>query len=181
MSPPPIIFGQNFITGPIELCLEDMQLERTVRRYSAYFRGWCQAFGEHDVVESQGEGIRWLFGEQQIGFILPRELTRKLYREVLGKEHSSPLMDLNPERVRVGRFCQALPEIWQQRGLEAFSQLMQAENDLHLYLTYHFMYPSGTRIVALSQRKPLPIIYKEIRHINITLTLGQRADMSDSG
>ncbi len=67
------------------------------------------------------------------------------------------------------RLLQALPEIWQKQDLKVFTQLMQAESDLHLYLTYHFMYPSGTRIVTLSQRKPLPIIYKEIRPMDIRL------------
>jgi hypothetical protein len=151
--------------------LTDMPLERPVRRYTAYFRGWCQAFGEHDVVAPQDEGVSWLFGDEQIGFILPRELTRTLYREVLGKQLLSPLLDFNPERLRVGRFRQALPDTWQQRGLEVFSTLMRAEKDLHLYLTYHFMYPAGTRIVTLSQRKPLSIIYKEIRPMKITAEL----------
>ena len=146
-----------------------MPIERTVRRYTAYFRGWCQAFGEHDIFVPQDEGISLLFGEEQMGFILPRELTRALYREVLGKQLSSPLLDINPERVQVGKFHQALPEIWKQQGLQVFSRLAQTENDMHLYLTYHFMYPSGTRIVTFSQRKPLSIIYKEIEPMSIRL------------
>jgi hypothetical protein len=146
-----------------------MPIERTVRRYTAYFRGWCQAFGEHDIFAPQDEGISLLFGEEQMGFILPRELTRALYREVLGKQLSSPLLDINPERVQVGKFHQALPEMWKQQGLQVFSRLAQTENDLHLYLTYHFMYPSGTRIVTFSQRKPLTIIYKEIEPMSIRL------------
>ena len=153
--------------------LTSMPIERPVRRYAAYFRGWCQAFGEHDVLATRDEGISWLLGEEQIGFILSRELTRTLYREVLGKQLSSPLLDINPERVRVGLFRQALPETWQQRGQEVLTQLVQSENDLHLYLTYHIMYPSGTRIVTLSQRKPLPVIYKEMRSMDIRLTLHQ--------
>gem|GEM_PF-4641025 len=36
-----------------------MPLERTVRRYTAYFRGWCQAFGEHEFVAPQDEGISY--------------------------------------------------------------------------------------------------------------------------
>jgi hypothetical protein len=147
-----------------------MPVERTVRRYTAYLRGWCQAFGEHDVVVPPGEDITCLFGEKQIGFILSRELTRKLYREVLGKHLSSPLLDIDARGIRVGRFSQALPEIWQQRGLPVLNQLMQAEKDLHLYLTYHLTYPSGTRIITLSQRKPLPIIYKEITPMSMRLT-----------
>ena len=152
--------------------LTGMSLERTVRRYTAYFRGWCQAFGEHNVVTPQDQGISWLFGENQIGFILSRELSRSLYREVLGKQRSSPLLEISAECVRVGRFSQLLPDIWQQQGLKVFTQLMQAESDLRLYLTYHLVYPSGTRIATFSQRKPLPIIYKEIRPMGIRLTKG---------
>ena len=148
-----------------------MPLERTIRRYTAYFRGWCQAFGEHDAVAPPDEDIICLFGEEQIGFILSRELTRTLYREVLGRQVSTPLLDINPERVRVGQFRQVLPKIWRQRGLPVLTQLMRAGSDPHLYLTYHLTYPSGTRIVTLSHRKPLPIIYKEIKPMDIRLTL----------
>jgi hypothetical protein len=150
-----------------------MPLERTVRCYTAYFRGWCQAFGEYDVVTPPDESVSWLFGENQIGLILSGELTRKLYREVLGKQRSRPLLDINAERVRVGGFRQALPDIWQEQGLTAFTRLMQAECDLHLYLTYHLTYPSGTRILTFSEHKPLPIIYKEIRPMAIRLTPGR--------
>jgi len=149
--------------------LTSMPLERTVRRYTAYFRGWCQAFGEHELVAPQEEAINWLLGDQQIGFILSGELTRSLYREVLGKQRSSPLLDVSAEGVRVGGFRQVLPDIWRDQGLKMFTQLMQAESDLHLYLTYHLVYPTGTRIVTLSTRKPLPIIYKEISPMDIKL------------
>lgn len=149
--------------------LTGMPLERKVRRYTAYFRGWCQAFGEHDLVAPQDEGINWLLGKKQIGLILPGALTRSLYREVLGKQRPSPLLDINAERVQVGGFRQVLPQIWREQGLKVFTELMQADKDLHLYLTYHFVYPSGTRIVTLSQRKPLSIIYKEVKPMDIRL------------
>ena len=32
-------------------------VERNVKRYSAYFRGWCQAFGEHDSYGDHDRGI----------------------------------------------------------------------------------------------------------------------------
>jgi hypothetical protein len=148
-----------------------MPLERTVRRYTAYLRGWCQAFGEHDTIVPPAEGISCLFGDRQIGFILSRELTRKLYHEVLGGHLSSPVLEMDAHCLRIGGFCQALPETWEQRGLPLLSQLMQGEKDVHLYLTYHLTYPSGTRIITFSQRKPLPIIYKEITPMEVRLTL----------
>jgi len=147
-----------------------MPLERTLRRYTAYLKGWCQAFGEHDTVAPLAERISCLVGDKQIGFILSRELTRELYYEVLGGRLSMPVLDMDARSMRIGGFCQALPEIWEQQGLPVLTQLMQGENDLHLYLTYHLTYPSGTRIITISQRKPLPIIYKEISPMEIRLS-----------
>jgi len=37
-----------------------MMLERELKRYAAYFRGWCQAFGEHESIHSEESGISWL-------------------------------------------------------------------------------------------------------------------------
>jgi hypothetical protein len=47
---------------------------------------------------------------------------------------------------------------------------------LHLYLTYHFLYRSGTRIVTLSRKQPLAIIYKQISPMQIELNLRVRSD-----
>ena len=57
----------------------------TLQRYAAYFRGWCQPFGEHDSIPNEDTDTCWLLGEHQAGFVLRPQLTRSLYREVLKK------------------------------------------------------------------------------------------------
>jgi len=48
-----------------------MMTEYVLKRYAAYYRGWCQAFGEHESVPGEDTGISWLFGENQIGKSAP--------------------------------------------------------------------------------------------------------------
>jgi hypothetical protein len=53
-----------------------MFADRIIRRYAAFFRGWAQAFGEHEKIESPSQGLRWLVGEEQIGLILVPAIKR---------------------------------------------------------------------------------------------------------
>jgi len=147
-------------------------LEREVKRYAAYFRGWCQAFGEHRLEPSGDDAVSWLIAEQQLGIILSRPLTRALYREALGQRRQPPLLSISPRQLQVGAFCYRFRKPLEPSVLEALTQLLQGPQTLHLYLTYHFMYPSGTRIITLSHNKPLHIIYKEIGSMRIGLLAG---------
>lgn len=40
---------------------------------------------------------------------------------------------------------------------------------VHMYLTSHVYYPTGTRIITFSTRKPMAILYKEIGPLHIML------------
>ncbi len=148
-------------------------LEREVKRYAAYFRGWCQAFGEHDAQPPGDDAISWLVGERQIGLILPRPLTRALYREALRHQREPPLMTIGPQCLQVGAFHYRFKVPPATRALSTLKEMLQAPQSLHLYLSYHFMYPSGTRIITLSHSKPLHIIYKEIGAMRIRLLPGR--------
>jgi hypothetical protein len=75
-----------------------------VQRYSAYFKGWCQAFGEHDNLPPEKPGINWLLAENQIGLISPAELIKALYRKVLGRQREPPKLTIGQDCVRVGEF-----------------------------------------------------------------------------
>lgn len=113
-----------------------MMHEYELQRYAAYFRGWCQTFGEHDSIPNENTGICWLLSEHQAGFVLQPQLARSLYREVLRKNYTPVLENCsNP--------C--------------------------LFMTSHFTYGTGTRILTLSNKKPLSIIYKKIGCIRIWL------------
>jgi len=47
--------------------------------------------------------------------------------------------------------------------------MFTSAKDLHLYLTYHFMYQRGTRIITFSNEQPWPLIYKEIEPMQVQL------------
>ena len=143
--------------------------ERAVKRYAAYFRGWCQAFGEHEAEAADDDAISWLVAERQVGIILPRPVTRALYREALRGQRAPPLLTISSRYLQVGAFHYPFRKPLETHIRDALWDILLTSHDLHLYLTYHFMYPSGTRIITLSRDKPLHIIYKEIGLMRIGL------------
>ncbi len=143
-------------------------LEREVKRYAAYFRGWCQAFGEHESLADHDREVFWLVSPDQAGFVLPRSYLRQLYREILLHEHAPPLT-FHADRVAVGDFELELARQHETRILDSIAGLLEAGRALHVYLTSHFMYGTNARIITLSAKKPLLIIYKEIGTIRIRL------------
>jgi hypothetical protein len=58
-------------------------VERELIRYAAYFKGWCQAFGEHQGMRCTESGIDWLLADHQLGLVLPSDMVKSLHREVL--------------------------------------------------------------------------------------------------
>jgi len=146
-----------------------MTSEHLIHRYAAYFKGWCQAFGEHEAQFTEDEAISWLYGDNRIGLILPPELGKPLYREVLGKNHETPVLSLSQDSVSVGNFQHTFTQPHDQAGLSKLIQMMATRKELHLYLTYHFMYQRGTRIITFSAEQPWPLIYKEIKPMQVQL------------
>ncbi len=147
-----------------------MSSERIIRRYSAYFPGWAQAFGTHDKGGDEQRNLRWLFGEDQVGLILTHEVKRFLYPRFLGDRAShAPTLELTDGLLRIEsaeiRFDES-----HGRPVEALLELVQGPGELHLYQTYHLIYPSGTRIITLSRRAPLPILYREISQVSLQLS-----------
>ena len=143
-------------------------LEQDVKRYAAYFRGWCQAFGEHESLADHDRDVFWLVTQEAAGFVLPRDYQRQLYREVL-LHRSAPPLTFHSDRVQVGNFALELARQHETRILGSIDELLSCGHDLHVYLTSHFMYGTHARIITLSIRKPLLIIYKEIGTIRIGL------------
>lgn len=142
----------------------------TIHRYAAYFKGWCQAFGEHEAQLTKDESIAWLYGDNQVGLILPQELGKQLQREVLGKKnHKQPLLILSQDCVCVGDFQHSFADPHDLTGLGKLIQILRSGEELHLFLTYHFMYQRGTRIITFSTEQPWPLIYKEIEPMQIQL------------
>jgi hypothetical protein len=145
-----------------------MLLEREPKRYAAYFRGWCQTFGEHENIPDEKNGINWLFTEHQLGFILPQAITRRLYREVLLHRQAPPLT-FSHDTVEIGSLQFALARHHEKQILDAMQNILTSGHDFHVYLTSHLIYGTGARIITLSTKKPLSIIYKEIGTLRIRL------------
>lgn len=145
-----------------------MTTDYEITRYAAFFRGWCQAFGEHESVSDADSGIIWLFSENQAGFILPQHLTRSLYREVLGKR-GTPVLELRRKVARIGAFQYPLSGPAAAKGVVAIKTILEQGDDASLFLSSHFMYGTGARVITLSSRKPLTIIYKEIGPMRVQL------------
>jgi len=147
-----------------------MSSERTIRRYSAYFRGWATAFGAHEKVFDEGRGMRWLFGEEQVGLILTPDVKRLLYPLFLGRrgEHA-PTLELGSEMLQIGDVEISFGH-QDRRPFAAITEVLKRPGDIHLYQTYHLFYPSGTRILTLSRRSPLPLVYREIAPLRVQIT-----------
>jgi hypothetical protein len=136
-------------------------IERELIRYSAYFKGWCQAFGEHDGIHCEKSGIDWLLADHHLGLVVPREVIKPLYREVLLHKHT-PTLTFREDRIEIGGLRVALEAKQEQRALNAIAEILASPDAVHLYLTSHLVYGGGNRIITFSNKKPLLIIYKVI-------------------
>ena len=143
-------------------------LEREVKRYAAYFRGWCQTFGEHESLADHDNEIYWLLSDEQAGFVLPRSYQKQLYKAVLLHRQAPPLT-FHRYQLEAGDFSFSLTPEHEEKIRETIRGLLSCGQDLHVYLTSHFMYGTHARIITLSAKKPLSIIYKEFGSMPIRL------------
>ncbi|MGB5830418.1 MAG: hypothetical protein WBG92_00265 [Thiohalocapsa sp.] len=161
-----------------------MQTEQTrlIRRHSAYFRGWAQAFGAHELVTDDKGALRWLLGEEQLGLILTPVIRRSLGRLATGSEGpsetgnaagdaASERLLLTNDSLRLGALTLPITGT-DTRVIDLAAELLNGRGDLHLYQSYHLIYPSGTRILSLSRRAPLTLIYREVVPLRIAVELG---------
>lgn len=141
-------------------------MEKTVRRYSAYFPRWCQAFGDH-TPDPGGEGraVEWLIGEDCVGLVVLPEIRRILQHELLGANR--PYLEFAARSVRLNRYDYAETSVLSHPGYAALRELLLGSDDLHLFLTYHLIYPPGTRIITVSRRTPLALLYKEMAPLQV--------------
>lgn len=155
---------------------------RLIRRHGAYFRGWAQAFGAHEPASDDKRGLRWLLGEEQLGLILTPAIQQWLQplwaddaddMPAISSEQTAdaaPLV-LNDDTLHLGSLTLPIASA-HQRVVEFAADLLANERDLHLYQTYHLIYPSGTRILTLSRRAPLALIYRELAPLRLELKRG---------
>ena len=146
-----------------------MPTERQVRRYTAFFPGWATAFGAHDKDANDPRGLIWLYGEGQLGLLLNPDLKEFLYPLFLGNSHEeAPLITLSESQARL--YIQEVElaiGASDHRPFAALMALLEGGGDLHLSQTYHLIYPSGTRILTLGRKAPLPLVYREIAPLRL--------------
>lgn len=146
-----------------------MALERLLRRYSAYYRGWCQAFGDHEISSESDEDINWLFGEENIGLIMSPTIRKRFFRELLRGVHGVPTLELAEDYAQINEFRHPVDAEGSRLGLTRLIALLEQDQDIFLFQTYHFCYPEGTRILTFSTRKPLMIMYKEVGPMQVRM------------
>lgn len=144
-----------------------MTKDRLVRRYAAFFKGWAQAFGEHEKIADERHHMRWLLGDAQVGLILEPAIKRALYPHFLGhKPEDVPPILLHRTAVEMGGARLELGDHPEPPLPELF-QLLSQDGELHLFQTYHLVYASGTRILTLSARAPMGILYRELPALTV--------------
>jgi len=146
-----------------------MTFECVIKRYAAYYSGWCVAFGEHKMSYDEDRDVNWLFGDSQVGFALAPRLKRALDRELLGKHQDMPQITLADAYVMINERKFELDAQRDGYYVEQLKKFFQAQDEIHMFLTSHFCYPPGTRIITFSKKKPLLVMYKEIQPLKLTI------------
>ncbi len=141
---------------------------RIIKRYNAYYRGWCLAFGEHNVDYEEERDINWLYGEERIGLILSSGLRKQAQRELLGHHEEIPELVLSDDGVWMNEFIYRLKNDTDRVNIQRMKDFLLDSQDLHMFLCNHFFYPH-TRIITFAKVKPITIMYKEMQPLKLIL------------
>jgi hypothetical protein len=142
---------------------------KIVRRYNAYYQGWCMAFGEHDAVYHDDWNINWLFAEDRIGLAIASELRKRISRELLGQRDKAPVVVLSDDLVKINRLHYLLIDEAERENVRRIREFILESSELHMFLCSHFCYPPRTRIITFSRKKPLAIMYKEMLPLELII------------
>ena len=143
--------------------------KKIVRRYSAYYQGWCMAFGEHQAIYHDDWNINWLFAEDRIGLAISSELRKRIARELLGQRDKAPVVVLSEDSVKINRLHYLLVDEAERYYARQIRSFIMNSEELHMFLCSHFCYPPRTRIVTFSRKKPLAIMYKEMLPLELVV------------
>jgi hypothetical protein len=140
--------------------------ETAIKRYAAYFFGWCQSFGEHEVTFEENKDINWLFGESKVGIIVSPKIRRLFLKAIL--KQKQPNVILSATQIEVDNALYSVREE-DRHNLERAMALLETYEKIHMFLANHFCYPSPTKIITFSAKKPLLILYKEITPVTVKI------------
>ena len=143
-----------------------MDETRIIKRYNAYYHGWCLTFGEHTADYEDDRDINWLFGEERFGLILSPGLRRKAQREFLGQQEEVPELHLSDGMVRVNEVRYRLENQTDKGNVRLLIDFLLDSREIHMFLCNHLFYPR-TRIITFAREKPLIIMYKEMQPLKL--------------
>ena len=143
--------------------------KKIVRRYNAYYQGWCMAFGEHKAVYHDDWNINWLFADDRIGLAISSELRKRISRELLGQREKAPVVVLAKDSVKINRLHYLLIDEAERDNARQIREFILKSSELHMFLCSHFCYPPRTRIITFSRKKPLAIMYKEMLPLELII------------
>lgn len=145
-----------------------MSSSRIINRYNAYYRGWCLAFGDHDAEYEQEREVNWLNGEDKIGLILSSGLRKQFQRVFLSQAQDELGLVLSNDVVKMREFAYRINTDIDRVYIQRLRDFLLNSDDLHMFLSSHFFY-QGERIITFANKKPLPIMYKMMEPINLTI------------
>ncbi len=144
-------------------------MEKIVHRYSAHFPRWCQALGDH-VPDPGGEAraVEWLVAVDCVGVIVLPEIRHLLTHGLLGAK--TPELEFCARSPRLNQRGYAEVTVIAHPGYAALRELLLGVHEAPMFLTYHLIYPPGTRIITVSRKPPLPLLYKEMAPLPISVS-----------
>ena len=145
-----------------------MDDSRIIKRYNAYYHGWCLTFGEHSADFEEDRDINWLFGEERFGLILSPGLWKKAQREFLGQQEEIPELRLSNDMVRVNQVGYRLEHDSDRVNVRLLIDFLLGSREIHMFLCNHLFYPR-TRIITFAREKPLIIMYKEMQPLKLVV------------
>ncbi|MES9829376.1 MAG: hypothetical protein ABW201_14005 [Candidatus Thiodiazotropha sp.] len=146
-----------------------MNESRIVKRYNAYYRGWCLAFGEHSADYNEERDISWLFGEDRAGLILSSRLRKQAQHELLGHHDEIPQLALSDDSLVLNQYKHPLQDDVDMRNILRLKEFLLRGEEMHMFLCSHLFYPSRTRILTFASRKPLVVMYKEMQPLKLLI------------
>jgi hypothetical protein len=139
---------------------------RIVKRYNAYYHGWCLAFGDHTADYEEDRDINWLYGEDRVGLILSSGLRKQAQRELLGRYEEVPTLTFSDDMVKMNEFIYRLNDEVARANVRRVKDFILRNQSLHMFLCSHFIYPDA-RIISFCKKKPVAIMYKEMQPLKL--------------
>ncbi len=148
-----------------------MSQKLTIKRYNAYYQGWCLSFGEHEADIEEDRSIYWLTGDKRFGLAIEPSLRRKLNMSFLGQQGKNAELILQDDSLKVEEdIIYQLTDQVDIEGMNNLKKFLSSHDTFYLFLTNHFCYPQGTKIITFSTEKPTILLYKEMSPLKVLIT-----------